>query len=823
MPLLPDVEPLTGRDIRLVPDYGPESARLLLVGEAPGQEEHLRGRPFVGNSGMLLRRITGAADISLPYGKFRITNVVPYWPGPGEASIKLVPTAVKEHYAEKLKKKIAKLPNVKMIVACGNVALWALFGHEGISNWRGSRLTFTDANGREIECIPIMHPAAVLRAPSEMPAWRSDWRRIAEDYRRGGPPKRTTRTIHIITRPGRPLWTFLDWLRHNPTAPITIDIETTMPKHPLHPRIRSIGFANSPHEAWVFHVEAMGRFYHRLRPSINEVLRSPNPKTTQKGYFDCYWLEMVWGTPVVNWRWDTLAIEHTLDPNAPHDLAYMASRYLDVAYWKHLDRANLAYYNGLDCCYTHELREKRGAVLRSSGLTALYDAFHLPLKPVLLRLTKHGIRFSREAMAAEDQRQWVIQCAAAAALKNLTGYVLVKKKDISGKLLKEILYTKRGFDIPAEVDPKTKKPTTDEEALRRIEVEYELDGRIAAVCRNVRAFRAAKKKRERLDPTKIDKDGRFRATYEPFAKSFRLRSSSNPIGTGDNAQNVDRELRSIAVADYRCILLGVDGAQAEDKVVAALTRDPDLIARARRPPWELDVHSEMAELIFDTRRADHSEEAWKELRYLAKRIVHASNYGMGPDRLVATILQETGKLMTRQWAFAMLRKVAALFPTKERWKDETKQEVITNRCISNSWGASLVFDDAELNAEAYRLALSWRPQSEVGMWMNMWGLIPADRYFQAHPKRGAVNAQTHDGLLCSVRPQYAWALWTLLRSSLERPRRYAGTSLVIPLELSIGESWDFDGDKKKGKGYVWKKPPERAEFEKALASLRPAE
>jgi len=85
---------------------------------------------------------------------------------------------------------------------------------------------------------------------------------------------------------------------------------------------------------------------------------------------------------------------------------------------------------------------------------------------------------------------------------------------------------------------------------------------------------------------RVDPDGIFRSSYAPYADTLRLRSSENPLGTGSNAQNIDREARAIYVPPKGTIFLTVDGSQVEDCIVKVRTKAPRLIELAKLPPWE---------------------------------------------------------------------------------------------------------------------------------------------------------------------------------------------------------------------------------------------
>jgi uracil-DNA glycosylase len=69
--------PLYQHATQVVPGEGPRDARIMLVGEQPGNDEDLRGRPFVGPAGRILRR--AIADAGLDGVRFFVTNAVKHF------------------------------------------------------------------------------------------------------------------------------------------------------------------------------------------------------------------------------------------------------------------------------------------------------------------------------------------------------------------------------------------------------------------------------------------------------------------------------------------------------------------------------------------------------------------------------------------------------------------------------------------------------------------------------------------------------------------------------------------------------------------------
>nr|WP_155197353.1 uracil-DNA glycosylase [Roseibium hamelinense] len=145
---------------------GVPNARLMLVGEAPGRDEDLQGKPFVGRSGQLLDRMLHA--IGLDRTNVYIANVVP-WRPPGNRT----PTPQETEICKPFIKRQIELANPDMLVFLGAASAKTLLGvQDGIRKMRGRWMTY-DLNGRTIPCVATYHPAYLLRSPLEK---RLSWR-----------------------------------------------------------------------------------------------------------------------------------------------------------------------------------------------------------------------------------------------------------------------------------------------------------------------------------------------------------------------------------------------------------------------------------------------------------------------------------------------------------------------------------------------------------------------------------------------------------------------------------------------------------------------
>src|SRR5471030_3100937 len=145
---------------------GNASAKVMLVGEAPGRDEDIEGLPFVGRSGKLLDRILAA--IGLDRASVYIANIVP-WRPPGNRT----PTPQESAICLPFIRRQIELADPDILVCLGGPSAQTLLGiKEGITKTRGRWFTFNTGK-REIRALPTFHPAFLLRSPLQKRfAWR---------------------------------------------------------------------------------------------------------------------------------------------------------------------------------------------------------------------------------------------------------------------------------------------------------------------------------------------------------------------------------------------------------------------------------------------------------------------------------------------------------------------------------------------------------------------------------------------------------------------------------------------------------------------------
>lgn len=148
----------------LVLSDGIAGAKVMIIGEAPGREEDMQGRPFIGRAGQMLDRMFAAIDMGRDHktAPVYITNILPWRPpqnrDPSAEEIAMMRPFVERHIA------LAK-PDV--LVLMGNISVQALLGKRGITRLRGQ---WAEVFG--VPALPMFHPAYLLRtSAAKREAW----------------------------------------------------------------------------------------------------------------------------------------------------------------------------------------------------------------------------------------------------------------------------------------------------------------------------------------------------------------------------------------------------------------------------------------------------------------------------------------------------------------------------------------------------------------------------------------------------------------------------------------------------------------------------
>jgi uracil-DNA glycosylase family 4 len=156
-------DPLANAGTNVVISRGNPKARLLLIGEAPGPQENIKGKPFVGPAGQLLDKILQGGNFD-PEQDVYITNSVFRLPPGTDGKSFRKPTDAEVEYYRPFVFEIIRLVDPLVILLTGNVACQSVLKKTGITSLRGQWIQF---DGRWL--MPIFHPSYLLRNQSREP------------------------------------------------------------------------------------------------------------------------------------------------------------------------------------------------------------------------------------------------------------------------------------------------------------------------------------------------------------------------------------------------------------------------------------------------------------------------------------------------------------------------------------------------------------------------------------------------------------------------------------------------------------------------------
>jgi len=138
-------------------DGNPETAKIVLIGEAPGENEDLQGIPFVGRAGKLLNEFLEKADLSREKD-FYIINTVKCRPPKNRVPSEEEKVACRSFLLSQI-----EIIDPLIILFCGATALKSFYkGKEAISKIRGE-IFEVEINSKKYKSMAIFHPSYLLR------------------------------------------------------------------------------------------------------------------------------------------------------------------------------------------------------------------------------------------------------------------------------------------------------------------------------------------------------------------------------------------------------------------------------------------------------------------------------------------------------------------------------------------------------------------------------------------------------------------------------------------------------------------------------------
>lgn len=559
---------------------GPHDAKVLIVGEAWGMHEAAAQKPFVGAAGKVLDNML--RDAGLNRLECLATNVVSAQPPNNEFHHFLYANADKAgHQKQTFRDLYAKPPlregveqlrklietsQPDIIIGCGNVPLWALtdkasvttkLGYKvpgGIMNWRGSQLFVTVA-GRAIPFLPIIHPAAILRAWDLRYITVHDLRRASRFLRtkvwkqpelRCQPFPSYTDTVDTLQR-------MLSDFAIGPKQ-IVPDLETYARQH-----VVCVGLATNTENICIpfFWFDPDGKVVEHFTAEqevtvlglIKKALTHPNAQVcNQNLIYDEQFLRRRMGIHI-DISFDTMLAQNLLYPGTPKSLERLASLYCEhYVYWKDEsqdwagkgDPRELFLYNCKDTAAVLEIAAAQAQLIVKSNKSQQWE-WQLEQWRVARDMMVRGVN-RNNAVANEMQQQ-----LRNAAQELETWLLAAMPEDLrytaaggpwysSPARTQDIFYNYLG--LAPILHKKTKNVTANSEALTVLAKRHPW---LTPYTSRIDALRSAQVFLSHFFSVKLPPSGRLLCNFNVGGtETFRWSSSSTAFDEGTNLQNIPK-------------------------------------------------------------------------------------------------------------------------------------------------------------------------------------------------------------------------------------------------------------------------------------------
>lgn len=745
---------------------GDLNAKVWLIGECPGKNEEMQGRPFVGGAGLILDSILQEAGINR--GECYIDNVIQRRPQKNDFSIfyrdkgKRDPTEELMVARQTLQQKV-QLHRPNVVVVMGNEALAAVTGKRYIMKQRGSIFSVGG-----VKIIPTLHPAMVMRQYEFRPVAVLDFKRVKEESLTPNMP--TPYKDKFIINPS--FEKVIDTLRllHKEKR-VAFDIETGQNQ------IICLGFGWSKEDSICIPIFYSGNSwwtYEQEVAIIREIkllfLDGNVEFIAQNAQFDMIYLADKWGVDVKNLWMDTMIAFHCTYPEMRKGLDFLCSIYTKRPYYKDMPGSGggpdqLWTYNCLDTVVTWEVAHELKPEMEEFGTFDFYRSHsHKLIKP-LIEMQRRGVRIDMPLRQAIDKNLETELTDMQQRLNKAIGHDLNPN---SPKQMKEFLYDE--MKLPPQRNRKTGNLAADEDALENLAKKNP-----SPIFDLILDIRKVRKVLSTYIRAQLDDDGRIRCNYViTGTKTGRLSSRESVYGSGTNLQNIPRGelVKCIFVPDSGNQFINADLAQADARVVAYLAEETRLQALFERGE---DIHRYNAAMVYNKKLEAVSDDE----RYVAKTLVHAAHYGVGARRFG----KEVGCSENR--ARELLNQYYSLYPGIKRWHLEIEDKLKKTRTLTTPLGRKRMFF-SRWSPDLVREGLAYIPQSTVNDIINL-GIVRSDGHM---PPGWSLCLQNHDAILfqtpIEADPMH---IYKFVKYYFEIPIEINRKMVTIPVDIKVGKNW----------------------------------
>ena len=775
----------------------------LVIAEAPGEDEAIKGTPLVGGSGRVFNSLLRAAGVQRD--GLTITNCLSCRPPDNDfptsrearryISKADAETAVSHCYRNHLQP-LLDGRDWSRVDLVGDKAL-RIVGQRGggVSRLRGSPLDIPRGAGRRpLRGLAVMHPSYLMRDQSMLLVTANDLKKSLVEP-----------AEHYSPFPS------IEEVREFKAKTFAFDIEcprykTMGPDAPA----EMVGLCGEATKAMC--VPIRGEYLSELKRIFRDAVAVIGHNCIQ---FDLPKLRDV-GLKVDEacQVYDTMLLQHLVCPDLPHDLEFVGSQFVSKPAWKDDKTDGWETYCCRDTDVTYQVWVELIPMVRAEHLLELYSNVQVPLARICSLLHETGFKVNpgrigevREKLLKESSE---LELQLPEHLRSQD--VPITKRAIapagtlgkSGKPVKYIQVPSSKRVVPWR-SPSTKQAFlySNDPGCLGLEPVHDLkSGNITTGKMAIAKLYGKTKNPAIIALGKLNKIDEILSTFAKakMASVSRMYPHLNVHGTSSgrlsssdpNLQNIPESVRCIYVPSHQgWKIVDVDYSNIENRLTAILAGDIERLKKYEDPK-----HSDYKVLVnraygipYDEIIKDNSREAPYGK---CKAIVLGINYGLGAKKISKMYdmdLKEVHHLLDT-WKSEI--KLTTL------WQSKTAEKAGREGLLTTPFGRKRWF----WTSSAYTESLSFLPQSCAAdiIFMAMIGLmyerigwsalnaLKVCPIISAIPKPSRLLLQVHDSLVFECPSEQVDELVSVVRLVMEQPWKELGGHR-IPISVKIGDSW----------------------------------
>jgi len=782
---------------------GPQDARIMVIGEAPGAAEERTGKPFQGRAGQLLDKLL--SDNGINRDELYVTNCVHCRPPENRTPTNPEIRACKPY----LDMEIAGV-NPEYILCLGATAYKALFNKSGIMEARGSLI---QKDGRKY--FLTIHPAAALRQPRMAPFLEADIKKFAE-ITRGMVPSEDEIKWDYIDDMAKLRSCFADLLA---SKEITYDFETSTKADPVNGYIYCLGITTE-HHTWSIPFNYIGSPWppeseEKMMAVLKKVFTRKDAKyIAHNGKFDGKWF-VTKGGFTVRQTFDTMLASHLLDENRLHGLKPLAKIYFNASNYeiafpiKGLDGVSreeirnfqpkakgvpdiktLCRYNAYDTYYTRLCYLKfREELKEDKRLLTIFRRWTMPASNVLQRIELNGAYVDFEKY---QEVMHELETKTDQLLKNLNEISEHKVENWnSTQQVAKYLFEDLGLPV-LETTDKGAPSTSGENVLPRLIDEHPVIQALLDYRENIKLQQFIASWGESMD-----KNHYMHPNFKIHGTVTGRLSCVEP-----NLQQVPRDplLRSLITAPEGWTLVEADYSQAELRIAAMLANEPTMKLAYQTGQ---DIHAKTASAVMGI----PADQVSKADRKKAKAVNFGFLYGMSAKKFKLYARDKYQVKLSDIEAKQFRAKFFELYPVLLNWHERQRQFVRKFKYVRSPLGRKRRLPEIDspeksVAAEAERQAIN-SPVQGTASDLCVFAMIRLSKEFG--PEVFRPIGLVHDATLSMVRNDRLYEIAARIKKVMEdmdTVEEVFGCKITVPIVADVklgpwGKGKDFENETQK--------------------------